>query len=188
MGIITLRIASPYDTECPAKKYYPLRVRRVHPMHHSLYRSRNKRRTKDGVEKDGPPLRSLGAVAILRRIPKFGGSCLPQSDEAGDSPAATPSIPSGVVRTPGFAPREIFVWRDDDVIALPSTAVPSKQVARCRPAGVKKAKRLEKSQSALSAIAAAINGKTVVKSTNYDSSVSSLFPTAGKKPSFCSSS
>ncbi len=104
-----------------------------------LYRSRNKRRTKDVVEKDGSPLRSLGAAAILRRIPKFGGCCSPKSDEASDSRAATPSIRSGVVRTSGFAPSEISCGEDDDVIVLPYTAVPSRQVARCRPAAAKKA-------------------------------------------------
>eukprot|EP00171_Calliarthron_tuberculosum_P000909 IDg909t1 len=37
-----------------------------------LFRSRTRVRDKNGAFKDGPPLRSMGAVEVLRHLPKFG--------------------------------------------------------------------------------------------------------------------
>lgn len=45
-----------------------------------LYRSHTKKADKSGVVRDGPPLRSLGAVEILRHVPKFNGTVTSNDD------------------------------------------------------------------------------------------------------------
>ena len=50
-----------------------------------LYCGRNRRGESDGVVRDGPPLRSLGAAAVYRNCPKFGATHLNPTENSANS-------------------------------------------------------------------------------------------------------
>eukprot|EP00171_Calliarthron_tuberculosum_P003039 IDg3039t1 len=101
-----------------------------------LFRSRTRVRDKNGAFKDGPPLRSMGAVEVLRHLPKFG--CGSPTAVGNDGTGTTASISDGDDLEHGDQVLEptaecVRSHRGEGVL-------PPIQVSKYRPAGVKKAK------------------------------------------------
>jgi len=123
-----------------------------------LYCSRNKKVDNNGFWKDGPPLRSLAAVNILRDCPKFSGI---------DNSAR---LFSHVHNSVEF---EVATEVDDDVkigactTSSRKTTVPKQSPGRNQPRGVKASKSIAKStsgdHSGRQSLANAMIAKTEVK-------------------------
>eukprot|EP00171_Calliarthron_tuberculosum_P006774 IDg6774t1 len=127
-----------------------------------LYRKRTRTKHSAGVERDGPELKSMGAVSILRCCPKFsaiGGtsaSCAlyaPGACRSGAETPRTPSTRSGDAQSnnaallPGGHTSMARVDGGGAVVAE-AAAIPAANPARLRPIGIKKAKKKEKEKEA----------------------------------------
>ena len=120
-----------------------------------LYCSRNKRKDSYGIFRDGPPLRPLDAVAILRDWPKFGG--------VHDKSKKWDTVRSGKM-IPVLDLQEIS--EADNIEKCGQGALPAKSVASNRLKGVKVSKAIAKNtsiHSELLSLARAIDEKTAVK-------------------------
>lgn len=103
-----------------------------------FFRVRTRTRDRKGNYKDGPVLRSMGAVDVLRRIPKFGGKASGTVD-SGSSPR-TPEDPG--VNSGNESPSAAVE------AAAGAGALAPIQVSKYRPIGVKKAKHKSTGQRA----------------------------------------
>lgn len=116
-----------------------------------LYCRRTQKPDKDRTMKDGPPLKSLSAVAILRQCPKFSAT--------GGSSRTCPNY----LASSAILPPKQLVQNDCTETTGTDTSTPNVDVSGTRPLGVKKLlrkKAVAEKQNGLTAIASALKEST----------------------------
>lgn len=118
---------------------------------------------KNGISKDGPPLRCMGAVEILRGTPKFGSNSVDLlTSQSTRTPSSVVEKQEGCPEILGpDSPNSGKQSSSKDELSTPLAAKP-------RPVGIKKSKRMASSSRSHGndgsvLIAAAMKEKTSVK-------------------------